>query len=816
MAMASTPVVLILLLLMLFAKEATAERNMISLGSTLSPKGKNSSWASSSGRFAFGFYPKGDDGFAVGIWLVSPPDQNTVVWTANRDSPPISSNSTLNLTMKGLQLPQINGEENQYLISDSMISYSTYSRSGPFSRGVAWASMHDSGNFVLYDYNHTVIWQSFDNPTDTMLGGQKLTRGGKLVSSVSKSDHSSGNYYLSMQDDGNLVAYPMQASAEEEDAYWVQTDALGAYPYLSLDISGFLRLGDDFNPDFSHISNPRSKSQDTSSIYRATLDADGNFRLYEHQLVDSGIGTSHVQQRIWQAFLDKCQVKGICGLNSYCYIEKGNAVCECYPGFVPSKGSGGNASRDCIQIHGKDDCESSEDPKMLYNVTRLENMSWGDTPYSVVPTKKETCERSCREDCDCGAVLYSENMNCMKYRLPLIYGRRLQNSSMAALLKMPSGTVFRPTPNNTDVSPRKPKVIVDNKTGLIMILAFTLGFIWLLSVVFAVCTLLTYRRRVYRYTTLSASENLGFPEECSLRSFSFDELVKSTGGFMEEIGKGSFGAVYRGTIGDSNRSVAVKRFERIVDEGVREFRAEITAIARTHHRNLVKLVGFCIDGSKKLLVYEYASNGSLANLLFNGDKRLSLRDKLKIALDVARGILYLHEECEVRIIHCNIKPRNILMDEAWTAKISDFGLARLLKPEYSRMKMEDDGESRYLAPEWQRGALISVKSDVYSFGKVLLEILCRRNSIEMNVSSAEEILLSSWVYQCFAAGQLNRLVKDDEDEGGEWKILERMVKVGLWCVQDQPPLRPSMKNVILMLEGLKDIPNPPSPASPLN
>ena len=160
------------------------------------------------------------------------------------------------------------------------------------------------------------------------------------------------------------------------------------------------------------------------------------------------------------------------------------------------------------------------------------------------------------------------------------------------------------------------------------------------------------------------------------------------------------------------------------------FLNDITTIARTHHRNLVKLIGFCINGSGKLPVYEYVSNGSLASFLFNDEKHISRRDTLKIALDIARGVLYLHEECEVRIIHCNINPRNILMDGAWTAKISDFGLARLLKSDHSRMRKEDDGTSKYLTPEWQKDAPVSVKLDIYSFGMVLLEIVCRRSSID--------------------------------------------------------------------------------------
>ncbi|XP_047150562.1 G-type lectin S-receptor-like serine/threonine-protein kinase LECRK3 [Vigna umbellata] len=779
------------LLCMLFAKKG---ESIIKPGSTLCATefGNNSSWVSPSGHFAFGFYPQGN-GFAVGIWLLggdSPP-QKTVVWTSNRDSRPLPSNSTLNITTTGLRLfPSVR---------ESLALISTVNTTS--------ASMLDSGNFVLYSNDSTIVWQSFDHPTDTLLGGQNLTAGDRLVSSVSEKDYSSGAFFMVMQFDGNLVAYPKNSVASGSDAYWASNTFVN--PDLGLDATGSLCIGIScLNENFS----PGNKSHNTSSIYRATLVADGNFILYEHQFEDSS-GSTNVRV-LWNTSIGKCQIKGFCGFNSYCSNATGDAVCECLPGFVPSNSSG-NASRDCILAYALDGCRSSEarNQMILYNITQLEHVSWLETPYSVVPMKEKECEKSLLDDCDCVAVLYS-NGNCEKYGLPLTYGRWLQNISVVALFKNASGIVQNPIPSNFFPKP-KSKVVTDNKNRLIMVLAFTLGSISFLSLIFSVSIFFTYKRKVHKYTTLSASENLGFTGECSLRSFSFDELVKSTGSFTEEIGRGSFGAVYRGETGDDSQSIAVKRLERVAaSDWEREFRNEITSISRTHHRNLVKLIGFCIDGARSLLVYEYVRNGSLGSLLFNDEKQISWRDRLKIALDVARGILYLHDECEVRIIHCNINPRNILMDEAWTAKISDFGFARLQKSEHSRMRKEDDGTSKYLAPEWQKEAPVSVKFDIYSFGMVLLEIVCRRRSIEMNVSSEEEIVLSSWVYKCFAEGQLNRLVK--EDESVEWKIMERMVKVGLWCVQDTPSVRPLIKNVILMLEGLKDIPIPPSPAHPLH
>ena len=162
--------------------------------------------------------------------------------------------------------------------------------------------------------------------------------------------------------------------------------------------------------------------------------------------------------------------------------------------------------------------------------------------------------------------------------------------------------------------------------------------------------------------------------------------------------------------------VAVKRLEKLVEEGEREYRAEMRAIGRTHHRNLVRLLGFCVKDTKRLLVYEYMSNGYLANLLFRAIWHPDWSDRLRIALDVARGILYLHEECEAPIIYCDIKPQNIVMDDSWTGKICDFGLVKFLMPDQTRTFIGARGTRGYVAPEWHKNIPISVKADVYSFG----------------------------------------------------------------------------------------------------
>ncbi|KAL7162203.1 hypothetical protein ACSBR2_042643 [Camellia fascicularis] len=216
--------------------------------------------------------------------------------------------------------------------------------------------------------------------------------------------------------------------------------------------------------------------------------------------------------------------------------------------------------------------------------------------------------------------------------------------------------------------------------------------------------------------------------------------------------------------GRGKRLIAVKRLQKVVEEGEREFQAEMRAIGRKHHRNLVQLLGYCIEGSKRLLVYKHMSNGCLADLLFKSKRSPDWNERIRIALNIARGILCLHEECETPIIHCDIKPENILMDEFWNAKISDFGLAKFLMPDQTSSFTGVRGTRGYLAPEWQRNNPISVKADVYSYGIMLLEIVCCRRSLEVNVSTSEEVVLSHWVYRCFAGRELNKLiVVGDED-----------------------------------------------------
>ena len=407
---------------------------------------------------------------------------------------------------------------------------------------------------------------------------------------------------------------------------------------------------------------------------------------------------------------------------------------------------------------------------------------------------EEECREACLRDCNCEAALFQDRV-CSKQKLPLRYGRRNLDNTTTSLVKFGIGSS---TVLNGSIAKKERKVI----------LIIGIGLMSCSLVVLAISGFLIHRHWIWRrYRRISETQNMDFTgEEFAPRPFTYDELEKATDGFKEELGKGAYGTVYRGTLLNGKRIIAVKRLDGVVEEGERDFQREMQAIGRTHHRNLVRLLGFSSAGPGRLLVYEYMHNGSLADLLFSPEKHPNWNERVKIARDVARGILYLHEECETQIIHCDIKPQNILMDEFYRAKISDFGLAKLMRPDQTRTYTEIRGTRGYVAPEWHKNMPITVKADVYSYGILLLEIVCCRRNVEMRAGDDEKIL-SQWVYDCFEDSELGKLVKNHEEV--DKRGLEEMVKVGLWCIQEKPSIRPSMKKVVLMFEGNVEIPTPP-------
>jgi hypothetical protein len=296
-----------------------------------------------------------------------------------------------------------------------------------------------------------------------------------------------------------------------------------------------------------------------------------------------------------------------------------------------------------------------------------------------------------------------------------------------------------------------------------------------------------------------------------LSVYSYAQLKRATRNFSDKLGEGGFGSVFKGTVAGPT-VVAVKKLKGIGHRD-KQFRAEVQTLGMIQHTNLVRLLGFCTQGTRRLLVYEYMPNGSLDSHLFSeGTTVLSWRLRRRIAIGIAKGLAYLHEECRDCIIHCDIKPENILLDAEFCPKIADFGMAKLLGRDINAALTTLRGTIGYLAPEWVYGQAITHKADVYSFGVVLFELISGRRTT-CNMRSGKQRY-----FPLYAAAKLNEgdvlcLLDDRLGGDGNVKELDVICRVACWCIQDDEIHRPSMGQVVRMLEGVVDIELPPIPAS---
>ncbi|XP_050247191.1 rust resistance kinase Lr10-like isoform X2 [Quercus robur] len=283
--------------------------------------------------------------------------------------------------------------------------------------------------------------------------------------------------------------------------------------------------------------------------------------------------------------------------------------------------------------------------------------------------------------------------------------------------------------------------------------------------------------------------------------YSYSEIRKMTKDFKDKLGEGGYGSVYKGKL-QSGILVGIKMLDKSKANG-QDFISEVATIGRIHHMNVVQLIGFCAKGPKRALIYEFMPNGSLDKYIFSleGRNPLSIEKIYEISLGVARGIEYLHRGCDMQILHFDIKPHNILLDENFTPKVSDFGLAKLYPANDSIVSLTAArGTLGYIAPElfYKNIGGISYKADVYSFGMLLLEMASRRKNFNASVDHSSQIYFPTWVYEQVSKG--NDIIMEDATEE-EKKIVNKMIIVALWCIQMKPSDRCSMNKVIEMLVG---------------
>ncbi|XP_020595370.1 G-type lectin S-receptor-like serine/threonine-protein kinase LECRK1 [Phalaenopsis equestris] len=774
-----------------------------------------SSWFSSSGRFAFGFYHE-DDGFSIGIRLFASPSETLVVWTARPELKRFAKDAFLNFTDKGLfvtpdqkaeSFPLFNFSstatsaamlDNGNLVvfnsnsstsdSKSCQAYSSCSRTGVRDAAKPYLSPNRpcSAYSTCRSSSDNMIWRSFDFPTDTILGSQSLHCGNNLTSSAGKTDHSIGIHILNLPCGGaNLISYRRNSAEKTWDTRISGDGCLS----LNLDRYGRLYI-DTSGGNEKDLSGYKPNTIANDMLYRATLDSDSIFRLYALSLHDN---LTKVVNEI-PFYKDKCQAKDICGVNSYCFLANSNAQCSCMPGFEYINPNSQFAG--CRRNRTVPSCCHAAAIVSMEAVDNIVGME--DFAYSIVDTEsQEKCSNVCLSDCSCDAASYIDQ-KCLKLKLPLTSGRKDVNFHSIALMKLAGA-------GGDEVAPAGQ----NRKREICYAAIFISAAVAISACITAIAAFMTaYWFLFGRYREEWRKWELALTEEIAPRYFSYQELLRGSNEPERQLGRGAHGTVHRADlqIGDQTIVVAVKKLHGAEMEGEREFQAEMRLIGRAHHANLVRLLGFCHDGPNQLIVYELMSRGPLSKHIFvSRNQRLCWERRVAILLDAARGIQYLHCDCETKIIHRDIKPENILISEDWRAKIADFGLAKLLDRNQSRVATRTlaAGTEGYVAPECEREvdgteeALVTEKVDVYSYGIVVLETICSRRNREVKPSLCELVRKSC------EEGELWKLVEGEQVEAFQ---VEKLVKVGLLCVQEDPNERPIMEVVVMMLEGYVDVP----------
>ncbi|WOG85282.1 hypothetical protein DCAR_0104470 [Daucus carota subsp. sativus] len=343
-----------------------------------------------------------------------------------------------------------------------------------------------------------------------------------------------------------------------------------------------------------------------------------------------------------------------------------------------------------------------------------------------------------------------------------------------------------------------------NKRMIIVIVVVIVGFVMLL---FVLVFVVKRKREQRTYAGRSRNDNDDVEDISTIESlrYDFSTIQAATNSFSDsnKLGEGGFGSVYKGAF-QNGQEIAVKRLSTGSNQGQQEFINEVILVAKLQHRNLVRLVGFCFEGSERLLIYEFMPNASLDHFIFDTVKRtyLDWERRYKIISGVARGILYLHEDSRLRIIHRDLKASNVLLDAEMNPKIADFGMARLFDlDETQAMTNKIVGTYGYMAPEYAMYGQFSVKSDVFSFGVLVLEILSgKKNHNFRNGGNVED--LASFAWKNWREGTPSNVIDPIlKNSSGSIHEMIRCIHIGLLCVQENVTDRPTMASVVLMLNS---------------
>ncbi|KAL3505120.1 hypothetical protein ACH5RR_034961 [Cinchona calisaya] len=738
--------------------------------------------------FTAGFFRVGENSYCFSIWFTEPYDGNyTIVWMANRDQPVNGRHTTLSLQNSG-----------DLVLTDA--GQLTVWRSDTISNSSVQLELHDNGNLVLISSDGENLWQSFDYPTNTLLPGQYFTENTNLVSSRSTTNHSSGFYRLYF--DSDSVLHLRYEGPEITSVYWPD-------PWLNVWDAG----RSSFNSSKIAVldSSGFFQSSDLLQFYTAdygigpqrilVLDVDGSLRVHSLDKASSSWIVT------WIHNPEPCKIHGICGANSLCvYDAEIGRKCSCIPGY-----------RMINQTDWSYGCEpdfqlSCTDKSASGFIQLLHVEYYGyDIGYYANYTL-ERCESLCLDYCECKGFQYKFDLimgyyNCYPKTI-LFNGYRSQNYQDPIYIRLPIVNVTTFQSSVQDFNLQCPnQVTLLERTYQKENQDWVKSFLWCTLAVgaFELIWLLTYIYKTRKST--NASRIQGYLQVATgFRKFTYAELKKATNNFREEIGRGGGGVVYKGVLSD-NRIAAIKCLKEAI-QGEAEFLAEISTIGRLNHMNLIEIWGYCAEGKHRLLVYEYMEHGSVARQLYSD--KLDWKKRYEIALGTARGLAYLHEECLEWVLHCDVKPQNILLNSDYQPKVADFGLSKLL----NRSGIENSNFSKirgtrgYMAPEWVFSLPITSKVDVYSYGIVVLEMITGWRSTGNHANDDSNVVdprrLVTWVKKNIQGSdgrvsQLNDIV--DPSMNGEFDVrrMEILADVALKCAEEDKDARPTMRQVVDML-----------------
>ncbi|KAE8684491.1 G-type lectin S-receptor-like serine/threonine-protein kinase [Hibiscus syriacus] len=644
--------------------------------------------------------------------------------------------------------------------SDGVLKWST----PELQATVRALTLTDMGNLVLLDQSNGSLWESFDYPTDTIVFGQRLYVGANLSNAASGSNLSTGDYRFMVTGSDAILQWHQQT-------YWK----------LSMDTKAYMNSND--------------------VVEYMAINETGLYLLGRNgSVVVIRVNLSTTSFRIAKLGVSASQNIGGCLPDNPSYSLP--IACDSTNNVTVTK-------------------SNSSDISYMKLGSGMEYFSLIYSHPEINGVKYSSCQDLCSDDCACLGIFY-DNSSGSCYVLQNELGSIILSDTVEDDLQGYVKVLVGPTSTDSNGGNGDSNGSKNFPTAAVVLLPFT-GVFLLAALVFLWwkrCKFNKSEEMKLGHQNSVASDDLGgFSIPGLPQKFNYEELELATDNFKTQIGAGGFGVVYKGTLPDKT-VVAVKKITNPGNQGKKEFCTEIAVIGNVHHVNLVKLRGFCAHGRQRFLVYEYMNRGSLDRSLFSNGPALAWQERFDIALGTARGLAYLHGGCEHKIIHCDVKPENILLHNHFQVKISDFGLSKLLTPEQSSLFTTMRGTRGYLAPEWLTNSAISEKTDVYSFGMVLLELVSGRKKLLVEIKRPYNQRNQQWWSQQSSSSSVMRLVyfplfalqmheqgryMELADPRLEGRVnneeVEKLVRTALCCVHEEPVLRPSMATVVGMLEG---------------